>query len=306
MSNKFIHGGLLAAMFEVCASILITYASVAIPIAVAGPAYTESFDARDKQSSSFHGHGGCFPYNTSFSDKITHAPGSSLRMELHGEDKNDVGCKAILQNVSVGYTPVSGLKSRNEIELGDQVSRVSEMQLGETNWYGWSVYFPSNEGSFASWWKRSDRIIIGQISGYGSGDSTVEVLLMIGNSGRLDFESRYSTASSSVEQVKKYSGVAVLKPDQWSNIAIKFKRSHVDGVVQIYVNGTKVVEQFGPSAIKENALGRFKLGMYFGYEPRNESYVSYIDEVRVGDSFEDVQPGANTSVAPVPPVLNVE
>lgn len=276
--------------------------------------YRESFDSRVKNSSAYQWGGGCFPYSVSFSDKIARIPGSSIRLEAHGDDKNDPTCSQMLENLPLNYdygmTGFISLRSRNEIQHGVKVSQVNAFPLGSTNWYNFSVYFPSNEGTFSSWWRKSDRIIFGQVSGYGDkpGDSTVEVLFMIGNSGRVDVDLRYTTLATSVEQLKRNDGVAKLLPDTWNDIHMKVTRSHINGEVKIYINQSNVLSYVGPAAIKEFGYGRFKTGLYHADEVRKEVYVLYLDEVRVGSTEADVkmQPVAELKAPPTSPSLIVE
>ena len=133
---------------------------------------------------------------------------------------------------------------------------------------------------------------------------------MLGNSGRLDLDQHYTTADTSVEQAIKKSGIATLAPDTWNDIRVYFNRSHTNsGQVTIWVNDKKVYDRVGPSAIKENQFARFKTGMYFGYEVRQEVMVAYVDEVRVGEAEADVtisSSGSVTATAPAAPTLQVE
>ena len=274
--------------------------------------YYESFELRRMDTGAFGRGGICFPYSTSFSDSIARViPGSSIRVELHGDDKNTPTCSQTQTNVSLDWVPPTKvlLKSRSEIKHGLLVPRVSAAPLGSKLWYQWSVYYPSNEGTFNSWWKSSRRVIIAEISGYGSNDSTVEVELILGNSGRLDLDQHYSTGNSSVEQTLKTSGIATLSPDTWNDIRIYFNRSHTNsGQVMIWVNDKKVFDRVGPSAVKENPFAQFKTGFYFAIDVRKEVMVSYIDEVRVGETEADVNISADTTatVAPSAPALQVQ
>ena len=271
--------------------------------------YHENFELRRMDTGNFSTGGACFPYSTGFSGSIVRAPGSSIRLELHGDDKNDTECKSTLTKVPLDWKLISGMKSRAEITHGELEPKVSAAPLGSKLWYQWSVYYPSNEGTFDSWWKRSDRIIVGKISGWGSGDSTVEVEFMLGNSGRLDLDQHYTTVNTSVEQKIKISRIATLAPDKWHDIRVYFNRSYTDsGQVTIWVNDQKVYDRVGPSAIKENEFSRFKTGMYFAYEVRPEVMVSYIDEVRVGETEADVKIGsaATATAPPEAPALQVE
>lgn len=291
------------------ASVTITAAWLLSSTSQAAALYYESFESRRMDTGDFTTGGACFPYSTKFSGSIARVPGASIRLELHGDDKNDTGCKSTLTKVPLNWKYVDGMKSRTEIAHAALVPRVSAAPLGSKLWYQWSVYYPSNEGTFDSWWKGTGRIIVGQISGWGSGDSTVEVEFMLGNSGRLDLDQHYTTADTSVEQKIKKSGIATLTPDTWNDIRVYFNRSYTNsGQVTIWVNDKKVYDRVGPSAIKENQLARFKTGMYFAYEVRPEVMVSYIDEVRVGEAEEDVKIGSGTTAAAAPeaPALRVE
>lgn len=248
--------------------------------------------------------GGCYQqgahgYNSFFvSDKHVRSGNAALRVELRGEHKNEV-C-TVSRLVKEG-------KSRSEIRHARLIDSLNNIPMGAEVWLGFSMYFPSDEGTFNSWWSKADRVIVMQLLGAGN-SVTPELHFMI-EGGRLVFEQTSSTAEVGENLVHVADKIPV-KPDQWVDIVVHWKRSwQSDGFRRVWINGQQVIDRAGPSAIRNKPYAYFKQGAYFGTEIRPEKYVFYVDALRMGDrtsTYADVAPAAAiTKPRPNSPMLTV-
>ncbi len=219
-----------------------------------------------------------------------------MRVELHGNDKNEVCTYSTFSSES---------KSRAEIVYAQNIPEFKNIPTGAEVWIGASLYFPSSEGSFSSWWGKTENIIILQLVG-GGNSATPEIHFLIGSNGRIIIEQTSSIAQVGEDNVviKDY---ATIKPDTWVDIVVQWHRTwQNDRFRRVWVNGVKVVDRSGPSSIRDKPFGYLKVGEYFGHEIRNENYILYADEVKIGDdsfnfeTFKALTAGA-TSTPPSAP-----
>lgn len=221
-----------------------------------------------------------------------HRNGShSIRNELHGTWKND--------QCPYGSDNTFEAKSRQELihgkgihgllyEPGDKVSQ------GDERWIGGSFYYPSDEGTFDSWWAdTSNCVAIMQL--FGSGNSgTPEIFMQLCGQGKVKIENRVSTHPSE-EEIVMYTASGTFEPDRWNDIVIHWLRDwDSDGILEIWIDGLKVMSRINtPVSIRDKPDGSVKSGMYFGEELRDEIYVQYQDAWRIGDeasSYKEVDP----------------
>lgn len=267
--------------------------------AQAGVFYQEGWEDGKIVKPSLGFEGNCYTeqkhgYNSmELSKKRVREGNYSNRLELHGDDKNSVCSRAYL---------VREAKSRNELRFLANDAK-GQFKHGSEHWFTTSYYFPSNEGSFSSWWPKSQRVIIFQLLGAGN-SQTPEIHFLLGNKGRLDIEMSASVTPS--ENLIKDHKAVTIKPDQWVDVVVHWKRSwQSDGILQIWINGNLVVNKKGPTAIRDKPYAVAKAGMYFGTEIRPYDYIMYLDNFKIGDknsSYDKMVSGIKADVSPMPPV----
>lgn len=266
--------------------------------------YAEGWEDRRVNKNSLSLDGGCYRrfrhgYD-SFSVSTRHARtgNAALRIELHGDDKNQI-CD--LRRL------VRERKSRSEMRHARSINALDTIKMGSEIWMGMSLYIPSNEGTFKSWWRKSERIIVAQLMG-GGNSATPEIHFML-QGGKLVIEQAYSTEKSR-ERLRKVTDSVSIKPDQWIDVVVNWKRSwQKDGFRTVWVNGQKVVDRRGPSAIRNKPYAYIKQGAYFGRDVRREKYVLYVDSIKIGNgssSYSDVSPvGGGAKSRPAASTLTV-
>jgi hypothetical protein len=261
--------------------------------------YSEGWEDRSFRKSSLHPNGGCYfkpsqSYNSfEISTNYKREGSYSLRTELNGAHKNSI--------CPLEYNRLEK-RSRSELRLAYNHSAFKEIKHGQEIWWGSSYYFPSNEGTFSSWWNDSQRVMIAQFMGAGNSFSP-EIFMTIG-AGKLSIESYYSTVATG-ENLVRSSASAAMKSNQWNDIVVNWKRTwQSSGFLRVWVNGILVVNKSGPVAIRDKPHGYISQGAYFGTDIRNEKYVWYIDGTKIGDensSYEAVSPGSKGEALPLPP-----
>lgn len=267
--------------------------------------YEEGWEDGVLDKPSLKKEGGCYSkprysYNSfEISGKRSRAGQNALRVELHGDDKNE-NCA------------ISEAKSRAEIRHARTIDQFDNIPQDAEIWMGMSVYYPSDEGTFNSWWNKSSfpTFILMQLMGAGA-SYTPELHAMMKQGGYLVFEQTSSTAQVGEDLVVVKDEVKVM-PDKWIDIVIHWNRTWKStGFRQIWVDGKLIADRKGPSAIRDKPYAYYKSGLYFGYGGgvRPEVYVTYIDEVRLGgkdSSYDDVAPRSSATAAPSAPGLMVE
>lgn len=168
--------------------------------------------------------------------------------------------------------------------------------VGGVNWYGWSVYFPSNfpgDGQFD---------IFSQFHDWHNNqpawslDNTAPTCFLVRN-GRMQIDLKYqdeplSTAHRSFD-------LGAYTKGAWHDIVVHVKWTHLTtGFLKIWINGALTVDYIGPTYLDYGANNGpyFKMGNYkgtanwTGTSPR----IIYVDEFRMGDansSYAEVNPG---------------
>lgn len=168
-------------------------------------------------------------------------------------------------------------------------------------WYAYSVYFPS-----ATYQKDSYTEIISQWH-QGGGKSPSIALEIKADRFNLVMPSE-STQSSSLRQ-----DLGAIKKDSWNRVVWHINHSTgSDGLIQLWINGTKILERKGPNmySLSSSSSPRWKMGIYkWKWNDNMTTDVSkrvlYFDDVRMGNenaTYSDMAAGvATTEPAPTEP-----
>jgi hypothetical protein len=208
------------------------------------------------------------------------------------------------------------LKSRQEMVLGmgipelttdvpSAVNFVGGVQMGEEIWYGASYYYPSDEGTNAQWWTAGNpRMNIVQFMAQ-TPCCSPELYVMLGNSGRVDFQIRTSSPSAPTEQViDTYKGQ--FQMDRWNDLVIRWKRGYDNtGIFEAWINGVKVATRVNqPVSIHSKVNMYIAAGQYSGVDKVSRIYAQYMDAIKIGganSSFAEVSPGSTVITCPGDP-----
>ncbi len=195
-------------------------------------------------------------------------------------------------------------RNRDEVSYRTEVSGPGA-EVGQEYWYGFSILLPEDY--------RPDRIweIVAQWHGVPDFDLGENwrnpVMALFTTNGHWSWVSRWDAKRNTFEGGKReYGGTQSydLGPYQrgvWTDWVIHVKWSYgQDGVLEVWKDGRKVIEQDGPNAFNDERGPYFKMGLYKGWRDpdRPSDAVSrrllYHDEFRMGGSeagYDDVAPG---------------
>jgi len=192
----------------------------------------------------------------------------------------------------------------------DQVSYRTEVsgpkaKIGKEYWYGFSIYLPEDY--------RPDRIweIVAQWHGVPDFDAGENwrnpVMALSTTNGRWSWVSRWDAKRNTFASGKREYGGArdydlgPYRQGVWTDWVIHVKWSYEpDGVLQVWKNGARLIDQKGPNAFNDRHGPFFKMGLYKGWRDPNRPgdavsrRVLYHDEFRMGGSgasYDDVAPG---------------
>jgi len=235
----------------------------------------------------------------------------SIRNELNGMKKN----------LECGGTEE---KSRQSVHVGADIQKLyvyangqvpNRTNHGDERWFGISYYYPSNEGTIGSWWGKDKYVNILQFMSSGNLDSPYqfipEIFISLGGNGNVRVQNYYSVLLPKATDKKVVTtNIGRFTKDAWNDIVIHYKRNWTSaGSLTVWVNGVKAMERLNtPVAVRSAPSGYFDFGQYFAYTStpsdgyRNEIYVQYLDNLKVGDhtsSYNEVNPSSGG--APVTP-----
>jgi Polysaccharide lyase len=186
---------------------------------------------------------------------------------------------------------------RFELRPGDYVSQGHRAELrdpynvvwGEEVWYGFSTFLsadfslPDTVGCvFAQW---HDQAKLGDPSGK-------PPLAIRYRSGRLFFTGAYGRVASPEPDIRyEFASIADFPKGVWHDfVARVFWSRHASSEIEIWLNGTPIVDWRGPLAYENEEEGPyFKLGLYWS-PPGPHSIVAYHDNYSRGHSFAEVDP----------------
>ncbi|WP_143741294.1 heparin lyase I family protein, partial [Pontibacter ramchanderi] len=198
--------------------------------------------------------------------------------------------------------------ARFELRKGDSgVVRAeiagNKAESSSHRWYGFSLYLPSGDWGTDSSWD-----IISQANGVpdpGEPARNPPISLYASN-GRMKLKVIWASAQISSDTnrdgEKVYDLGAVEKGrwlDQWQDMVFHIKYSYKsDGILEVWKNGTKLVDHRGPNSYNDAVVPYFKVGLYKRQWPSVSKRVMYADEVRVGNenaTYNDVAPSASST-----------
>jgi hypothetical protein len=199
-------------------------------------------------------------------------------------------------------------KARNEIIWGAGLPGLQYQPSTDTDintewWFGFSVYFATDEGT-VGWYDYNHDYYIAQPfslnSSTGSASPEVNFVKQPGNDGYTYVQYRISGGSETPSSKLGF----VPRKDGWNDFVLHYKRDPTNtGYMKIWLNGEVIHDRVNaPSAIYNHPSMRFKAGFYYAALNSPHRYVLYYDNIRIGDetsSFAEVDP-AGTLVCPSP------
>ncbi|MBN1508228.1 MAG: polysaccharide lyase [Sedimentisphaerales bacterium] len=178
-------------------------------------------------------------------------------------------------------------------------------EIGKEYWYGFSILLPEDYAPDHIW------EIVAQWHGVPDFDAGENwrnpVMALSTTNGHWGWVSRWDAKRNTFESgMREYGGTHNydLGPYQkgvWTDWVVHVKWSYrQDGLLQVWKDGVKVIDQDGPNAFNDKDGPFFKMGLYKGWSDPNRrsdkvsKRVLYHDEFRMGGSeagYEDVAPG---------------
>ena len=214
-------------------------------------------------------------YSIRLDSQIKRHTDSSLRFELrHGETwQSDEGHKSY----------------RSEVTAGGHVA------MGSEKFYGFSLYLPqdfpieNNRLILAQWWPLTKQAL-GEVHRspvlqFRFADGHLSIRLRLN-------QKKITTDPEDYEEEKLYD-IHQYPLGQWNDFVVKAKWSPTkDGLLNIWLNGKQIVTYVGQTEYLDEVGPKFKFGLY--RDDTSKTYVSYMSEVRIGDSFKQVNPATSS------------
>ncbi|MCX2739938.1 heparin lyase I family protein [Pontibacter anaerobius] len=209
---------------------------------------------------------------------------------------------------NVSSSEVRNGKTAARFELRKSDSGVVRAEIAgrkaDTNrnrWYGLSIYLPSSEWSNDTSWD-----IITQFNGVpddGEPARNPPINLYV-KEGRLKLQVIWASeriSSDTDRDGEKVFDLGLVEKDKWLDFVYHINYSYSsDGVLEIWKNGSKIIDYRGPNSYNDSVLPYFKVGLYKRHWPVVSKRVMYADEVRVGNenaTYNDVVPSGSSSLS---------
>ena len=192
------------------------------------------------------------------------------------------------------------MKHRKEIKWGKDITY---NKLRSPYWYGFSMFIPNN---FPTKAESSGCVLVSQWQGGGYGP---ELSFQICGGENLSVRRDWSTGPADKGNEMTHARFPIVK-GVWTDVVVYRERSwNNDGVLKLWLNGKKVLDFVGPTAIDYLAHGdggniKFKTGIYWGTVSRPVTYTLYFDSIRtsdVADGYALVAPGGGSLLPPSTP-----
>jgi hypothetical protein len=163
--------------------------------------------------------------------------------------------------------------------------------MGSEQWYGFSEFLPkdfpieNNRLVIAQWWALT-KSYLGEVHRspilhLRFGDGKLQILLR-------RYLERVVRVDENYQQTELYE-VHPLALGVWHDFIFHIKWSpNNDGFIEAWMNGKQVIHFRGPTENQDDVGPVFKFGLYRDDSPK--TYVSFVSNYRMGDSFEEVDP----------------
>jgi hypothetical protein len=179
-------------------------------------------------------------------------------------------------------------------------------EIGKEYWYGFSIFLPDDCVPDKIWeivaqWHGVPDVKLGE-------QSRNPVLALSTTAGRWGIVTRWDAKRNTFESGKRQYGgqhdydLGPYQRNIWTDWVVHVKWSYKpDGLLQVWKNGEKVIDQTGPNAFNDAQGPFFKMGLYKGWQkPETPSdtvskRVLYHDEFRMAGpdgTYESVAPGS--------------
>jgi hypothetical protein len=204
----------------------------------------------------------------------------------------------------------SAVSYRTEISTGGR----EKVTPGQDYWYGFSIflpnsYVPDNIWEIVAQWHNVPDTDLGETN------TRLNPPLGLHTEGgkwmiNLKWDTRQITTNDSYEGQKNVD-LGPYDTGKWTDWVFHIKWSPFsDGFLQVWRDGTKVLDRQGGVGYNDHVGPYFKMGLYKGWKSRTtpvgtvSERLLYHDQLRIagpGSSYADVSASANTSPAPKPP-----
>ncbi len=193
----------------------------------------------------------------------------------------------------------------------DKVSYRTEVsgphaEVGQEYWYGFSILLPESYVPDKIW------EIVAQWHGVPDQDTGETwrnpIMALSTNDGKWSWVNRWDAKRNTFESGKRQYGgtkhydLGPYRTDVWTDWVIHVKWSYKDdGILEIWKNGQKVIDQKGPNTFNDKHGPYFKMGLYKGWRTPDtpsdavSQRLLYHDEFRMGRAkagYANVAPGS--------------
>ena len=179
-----------------------------------------------------------------------------------------------------------------------EVYRNDGYRPGDQRFYGFAFYMPGN------WQSVNQSFNIAQfIADFGNTgcDDWMPTTMMWITGNQLSTRVKSGTVCS--QRITTFSNIATISQGQWHTVVIQASwQSNSTGFFKVWFDGTKVLERFNIAttiADPQNRPYSFRVGMYanawhdqHGMVGTQGTRTWYMDQIAVGTTFADVNPGA--------------
>ncbi|PSR52342.1 hypothetical protein AHMF7605_01790 [Adhaeribacter arboris] len=203
----------------------------------------------------------------------------------------------------------SGSKAaRFELRNADNKVRSEILLPAETSsnrWYGYSLYLPS------SYWQNSmnadtwDIITQWHATDDSGEPARFPPIALVVSKGRLNvvmyWATRANNTNSTISGKKVFDLGPVIK-DKWLDFVFHINYSHQsDGILDIWMNGTKVIDFKGPNTYNDDYYPYFKIGIYKREWGSISKRALFVDDIRTATgnaTYSDVAPDGSSTENP--------
>ncbi|WP_186756798.1 polysaccharide lyase [Echinicola salinicaeni] len=240
---------------------------------------------------------------------LSSSPNIVYQETFEGSDPFSFAHKQLSEDYSltIATSPVVDGSNSGRFELNDYDPMVSNGTRAEVlfpelsyneRWYSYSLYLPSKDFQIDS----NNDIISQWHQGSGSGSPTTTLRIK---------NDRFFLKSGPTKEERKDYDIAAVKKDAWNEFVFHIVHSSgSDGLVEVWMNGEKVLNIEGGNMNKDYDLPRWKIGIYKddwnGSETTDsDRRVMFFDNVRLGNqyaSYEEMSSvfGESNTVSPEP------